>query len=223
MLDYTFFNLTHELGNPVNSIKMTLEVLINNFNGYSETTKREYLDNLHGEVNRLEELLRSIKSVNLYEQLTIRDTDLRMLLDNLLQLLKQEINDKNIAIDLGPPQPRLLCRCDPRALHQVLLNIIVNAIKALEGKPDPRLEIRIHPHGPHAHVTIKDNGCGIPEAKKQELFLPFFTTKPRGIGLGLTIAKKLLTQMHGTIDIASKHQQGTEVTISLPRTPEHEH
>jgi signal transduction histidine kinase len=53
MLDYTFFNLTHELGNPVNSIKMTLEVLINNFDKYSETTKRQYLDNLHGEVNRL--------------------------------------------------------------------------------------------------------------------------------------------------------------------------
>jgi signal transduction histidine kinase len=70
MLDYTFFNLTHELGNPVNSIKMTLEVLINNFSRYNEATRREYLDNLHGEVNRLEELLKSIKSVNMYEQLT---------------------------------------------------------------------------------------------------------------------------------------------------------
>ncbi len=89
-------------------------------------------------------------------------------------------------------------------------------------KNDPRLQIGIDTHGPHVHITIKDNGCGIAAAKIKELFLPFFTTKPRGIGLGLTIAKKLLTQMQGTIDISSRHLQGTEVVISLPRTSGHE-
>jgi signal transduction histidine kinase len=222
MLDYTFFNLTHELGNPVNSIKMTLEVLINNFDKYSEVTRREYLDNLHGEVNRLEELLKSIKSVNMYENLTIRVTDIRALLENLLQLLDHEIASKHIAVDLACPQPQLRCQSDPRALHQVLLNIIGNAINALAGKKDPRLAIRVEPAGPHVHIAVRDNGCGIADEKKPELFLPFFTTKPRGIGLGLTIAKKLLTQMNGTIEITSQHQQGTHVLISLPQASAHE-
>jgi signal transduction histidine kinase len=223
MLDYTFFNLTHELGNPVNSIKMTLEVLINNFDKYSEATRREYLDNLHGEVNRLEELLKSIKSVNMYERLTIRATDIRALLENLLQLLDHEIENKHIVVNLACPQPQLRCQSDPRALHQVLLNIIGNAINALAEKKDPHLEIRIEPSGSHVHIAIKDNGCGIADDKKNELFLPFFTTKPRGIGLGLTIAKKLLTQMNGTIEITSQHLQGTEVLISLPQASDHEH
>jgi signal transduction histidine kinase len=222
MLDYTFFNLTHELGNPVNSIKMTLEVLINNFDKYSETTRRKYLDDLHGEVNRLEDLLKSIKSINVYERLAIQATDVRALLENLLQLLDHEIRDLHIAVDLECPQPRPRCQSDPRALHQVLLNIIGNALNALAGKKDPRLAILIEPAGPHIHIVIRDNGCGIADDKKKELFLPFFTTKPRGIGLGLTIAKKLLTQMNGTIDISSQHQQGTEVLISLPGTSGHE-
>jgi signal transduction histidine kinase len=222
MLDYTFFNLTHELGNPVNSIKMTLEVLINNFNKYSEATRREYLDNLHGEVNRLEELLKSIKSVNMYEQLATRATDVRALLENLLLSLDHEIKNKQIAVDITCPQPQLYCQCDPRALHQVLQNIISNAINAMSGGKAPRLAIRIEPAGPHVHITIKDNGCGIAEDNKSELFLPFFTTKPHGIGLGLTIAKKLLTQMKGTIGITSRRHQGTEVLISLPEAADHE-
>jgi signal transduction histidine kinase len=217
MLDYTFFNLTHELGNPVNSIKMTLEVLINNFNRYSESTRREYLDNLHGEVSRLEELLKSIKSINLYEHLDIRPTDVGALLQNLLQLMDPEISGKGIAVSLDGPQPPLRGMCDPRALHQVLLNVIGNAVQAMEGRSNPRLDMRIEPCGPRLHLRVQDNGCGIAEEKQKELFLPFFTTKRRGIGLGLTIARKLLTQMHGTIEIASRQQQGTEVLITLPR------
>jgi signal transduction histidine kinase len=215
MLDYTFFNLTHELGNPVNSIKMTLEVLINNFSKYGESTRREYLDNLHGEVSRLEELLKSIKSINMYEQLDVRAVDVAALLKNLLQLMDPEIAGKGIAVGLECPQPPLRGMGDPRALHQVLLNIVGNAVQAMEGRPEPRLDIRIEPCGPRLLLVIRDNGCGIAEEKKRELFLPFFTTKRRGIGLGLTIARKLLTQMNGTIEIASRQHQGTDVRITL--------
>jgi signal transduction histidine kinase len=222
MLDYTFFNLTHELGNPVNSIKMTLEVLINNFNRYSEETRREYLDNLHNEISRLEELLKSIKSLNLYEQLTIKDTDIHGLLENLLQLLQHEIKDKRIAVSLTCLPSARRCQSDPRALHQVLLQIIGNAINALAGRKDPRIDIRVENSGSQVRLSISDNGCGIAEDKKSELFLPFFTTKPRGIGLGLTIARRLLTHMNGTIDIISQPQQGTEVLISLPGVSDHE-
>jgi two-component system C4-dicarboxylate transport sensor histidine kinase DctB len=153
--------------------------------------------------------------------LTIRTTDIRALLENLLQLLNHEIENKHIVVTLTCPQPQLNCQSDPRALHQVLLNIMGNAINALAGKKDPRLEINIEPSGPHVHIIIKDNGCGIAAEKEKELFLPFFTTKPCGIGLGLTIANKLLTQMNGTIEITSQHQQGTKVLISLPEAPGH--
>ena len=222
-IDYTFFSLAHEMGNPINSIKMTLEVLINNFKEYDTKTKLEYLGNLHSEFSRLEALLKAIKSFNMFEHLTSKPAAIQALLDNLLQLLKNEIESKGIALTLRYPEQPVSCQCDPRALHQSLLNILSNAIDALEGKTDPVITIEVGQNARDATITVRDNGCGIPDEKKKELFLPFSSSKPRGIGLGLTIVKKLLAQMSGTVEISSRHHQGTEVLIRLPLASAHEH
>jgi signal transduction histidine kinase len=215
-IDFTFFSLAHEMGNPINSIKMTLEVLINNFKNYDTKTKLEYLGNLHSEFSRLEALLRAIKSFNMFEHLTSQSTNTKALLDNLLQLMKNEIDGKGIVLKLRYPQQPAFCQSDPRALHQSLLNILTNAIDALEGKADPAIAIEVRPTAREVTISIRDNGCGIPEEKQKELFMPFSSGKPRGIGLGLTIAKKLLAQMNGTIEISSQRNHGTEVLIRLP-------
>lgn len=222
-IDYTFFNLAHEMGNPINSIKMTLEVLINNFNKYPAITKLEYLGNLHSEFSRLEELLKAIKSFNMFEHLVSKATAIQELLDNLLQLLKNEIENKRIKLKILYPEQPVWCQSDPRALRQSLLNIISNSISALEGKADPFIAIEVGQSDHEATIKILDNGCGIPDEKKKELFMPFSSSKPRGVGLGLTIVKKLLAQMNGTVEIDSLRHQGTEVLLRLPLASEHEH
>ena len=222
-IDYTFFSLAHEMGNPINSIKMTLEVLINNFKEYDTKTKLEYLGNLHAEFSRLEALLKAIKSFNMFEHLSSKATSIQPLLDNLLQLLKSEIEGKGISLDLLYPEQPVFCLSDPRALQQSLLNILSNAIDALEGKADPGISIAVGQNAREATIAVRDNGCGIADEKKNELFMPFSSSKPLGIGLGLTIVKKLLAQMNGTVEINSRHQQGTEVLIRLPLASAHEH
>jgi signal transduction histidine kinase len=221
-IDFTFFSLAHEMGNPINSIKMTLEVLINNFKNYDTKTKLEYLGNLHSEFSRLEALLRAIKSFNMFEHLTSQATNAKALLDNLLHLMKNEIDGKGIVLKLRSPQQPVFCQSDPRALHQSLLNILTNAIDALEGKADPAIAIEVRQTAREVTISIRDNGCGIPDEKQKELFMPFSSGKPRGIGLGLTIAKKLLAQMNGTIEISSQRNHGTEVLIRLPLAASHE-
>jgi len=221
-IDYMFFSLAHEIGNPINSIKMTLEVLINNFKEYDTKTKLEYLGSLHSEFSRLEELLRGIKSFNMFEHLTSRATAIKPLLDNLLQLLKNEIEDQGIDLRVSYPEQPVSCQSDPRALHQSLLNIINNAIDALAGRPGPFIAVEVGQNGREATIIIRDNGCGIPDDKKKELFMPFSSNKPRHIGLGLTIVKKLLAQMNGTVEIESWRQQGTEVLVRLPLAAAHE-
>lgn len=216
VLDYLFFNLAHEMGNPINSIKMTLEVLINNFAEYNDEVRLEYLESLHAEFRRLEDLLKAIRSYNMFEQLTRKPIDVIALLDNLLQLLDGEIREKSIAIvrDLGTGPMQVLG--DPRALQHVLLHLLSNAIDTLAGRNDPRISIRVGRCRDEVQVSIGDNGAGIPAQRQPELFMPFFSGKPQGIGLGLSIVRKLLTQMDGTIEIDSTPQEGTEARVSLP-------
>ncbi len=222
VLDYLFFSLAHELGNPINSIKMTLEVLINNFDEYSTATKLEYLENLHEGFKRLEELLKAIRSFNMFEHLSIKPTDVGALLENLLQLLNSEIEKKHITVKKDISPSKVMAASDPRALHQVLLNIMSNAFDALAGIEAPLVSLKVRQTGKEVQITISDNGCGIPEHRKKELFLPFFSGKAQGVGLGLSIVNKLLTKMNSTIVINSQQNKGTDVVITLPVLYAHE-
>jgi signal transduction histidine kinase len=216
VLDYLFFSLAHEMGNPINSIKMTLEVLINNFDTYSQETRLEYLGNLHAEFSRLEELLKAIRSFNIFEHLSIKATNMQPLLQNLLQMLQNEIGEKNISMTVSFPGQPVWAACDPRALHQSLLNIISNAIDALSGCSDPVIAVFLEGDEARCRIRITDNGCGIPAGKQEDVFMPFFSSKHQGIGLGLTMVKKLVTRMNGSVDVTGLEPRGTEVLITLP-------
>jgi signal transduction histidine kinase len=215
-LDYLFFSLAHEIGNPINSIKMTLEVLINNFGSYSRETQLEYLGSLHTEFSRLEELLRSIRSFNNFEYLTFQATDVQALIQNLLQMMRDDFGKSGTAITASYPDKPIWVTCDPRALHESLLHVIRNAIEALEGIPEPALAIDISRDEVSCRIRITDNGCGFPEGKKGEVFLPFYSSKPHRAGLGLTMVKKLLTRMNGSVELNPRRPRGTEVLINLP-------
>jgi len=216
VLDYLFFSLAHEMGNPINSIKMTLEVLINNFDSYSQKTRLEYLGNLHSEFTRLEELLKAIRSFNIFEHLTIKATDMQPLLRNLLQMLQGEIGNKNITMTISFPDRPVWAASDPRALHQSLLNILSNAIDAVAGERAPVIAVTLEGDEAYCRIRIADNGCGIPAGKQEEIFMPFFSSKHQGIGLGLTMVKKLVTRMNGSVDVTGVEPRGTEVLITLP-------
>jgi len=221
VLDYLFFSLAHEIGNPINSIKMTLEVLLNNYDSYPKETRLEYLKSIHAEFSRLEELLKAIRSFNMFEHLTIRATDVRALVQNLLQMLQNEIGDKKIALTVSFPDKPVWASCDSRALHQSLLNVISNAIDALADRSAPAMAISVDMDEAACRIRIADNGCGIPEEKKKEVFLPFCSSKFHGAGLGLTLVKKLLTRMNGSVELNRLQPQGTEVLITLPPASPH--
>lgn len=221
VLDYLFFSLAHELGNPINSIKMTLEVLLNNFASYPETTRLEYLKSIHAEFFRLEELLNAIRSFNQFEHLAIQPTDIPALLRNLLQMLQKEIDEKKIALRVSCPEYPVRASCDPRALHMSLLQVIDNALDALAERSEPALAVAVERQGESCLIRVGDNGCGIPEERRKEVFLPFCSGKHRGAGLGLTMAKKLLMRMNGDIELVPRHPQGTEAQITLPLALSH--
>jgi PAS domain S-box-containing protein len=215
-IGFVFSGVRHEIGNPVNAINMILGILRNKLDTLPTDAVREYLGRMAEQVGRVEYILRSLKSFNLYETQQPKNFQAAAFLDNFLALIRDDFAKRDIAIEIRNSPAALWMYADPRALQQALLNIFTNAADALSGRREPKITLSTQPSGGRVVIRIEDNGCGIPEDKLQSIFKPFFTTKPQGTGLGLVIVRKMLANMNGTIDIASTEDKGTMVHIALP-------
>jgi signal transduction histidine kinase len=215
-LDYIFSGIRHEIGNPVNSLKMALTVLNKNIDTYDKTTIAEFIDRSLQEVIRIEYLLKALKNFNLYESPDLRNIRIDYFIKNFIPLVQDDLKSKNIDIRTIIGQEVATVYTDSRALHHILLNLLSNAADAVQGKDSPRIIISIASSPPWVKIKIDDNGCGIPESEQKNLFKPFFTSKARGTGLGLIIVKKMLMKLNGKISLQSDPHFGTTVTITLP-------
>jgi C4-dicarboxylate-specific signal transduction histidine kinase len=136
-------------------------------------------------------------------------------MEKFLLLLSDDFEKRGIAIEIFFEPEAQWGYADPRALQQVMLNIMSNASDAVDGKHSPRILIKVSKVDNKIRIRVTDNGCGILEEQQKKLFSPFFTTKASGTGLGLVIAKKLLSQMNGIIEIKSRRDEGTSVEILI--------
>jgi len=213
-----FSGIRHEIGNPLNSIKMALTVLQNNINKYSPEEIDVYFNRISGEIGKMETLLKSLKNFSMFETPRTSNIDLAMFFDNLMQLLGADIQSKKIEfrIDIAPDARQIMV--DPRALQHVTMNLLANAVDAMTETQKPLLQVRSQSRGNVILLSITDNGCGMSNELARDVFKPFFTTKPHGTGLGLVISKKMLSQMHCGIDLVSEKGVGTTFHLTLPKS-----
>jgi signal transduction histidine kinase len=215
-ITHIFSGIRHELGNPINSIKMTLSVLKKNLNRYAQDTVEQYVDRTLAEITRVEYLLKSLKSFSMFENPVLQDVDMAAFMELFQSLVAAGLERQGIRMEvLVVPDARWV-RADPRALQQVMLNLIANAVDALAGRDDPAISITTQQRDDFIWITVQDTGVGIPSADQQHLFKPFYTTKSNGTGLGLVITKKMVAAMNGRIGMVSQEGVGTTVTISIP-------
>lgn len=216
-LGYIFSGIRHELGNPVNSIKTTATVLKQNIGGYTKETVVQYVDRILDDLNRVEVLLRDLKNFSMYENPEVADVDLPAFIEHLVAMSRRDFAREQIRIKtlLRPEAERV--RADPRALQQVLLNVMTNAADALRDRPEPEIVISTRRLDDRVVIRVRDNGCGISEEQRKHLFIPFSTTKTKGTGLGLVIIRKMLAKMDGTVEIQSSPGVETVVILNLPR------
>lgn len=215
-LGYIFSGIRHEIGNPINSLKITMGILKQDYDDFSREMVMEYIDRAMGEIVRVEYLLRSLKNFNMIETPMIECVALPKFFHDFLSLVEGDFRKREISL-LIEADPRVQCAMfDPRAMQQVLLNLTSNAADAIEHSLDRRIVISTAPAGGMVQIRVADHGSGIPSRQRAVLFKPFFTTKESGTGLGLVIAKKMLTKMNGTIEIESEEGMGTAVIVSLP-------
>jgi len=218
-IGYIFSGIRHEIGNPVNSMKTALSVLRGKLDSAPTETVREYIDRAMSEVSRLEYLLKALRNFNMYETPDLKRIQLDPFIRIFMSLTAGDFEKKGIRLELDISPQAEYAYADPRALQQVLLNIMTNAADALEGRPEPKISIKLMKMGRMVLIRVADNGYGMGEKQQRELFMPFYTTKPHGTGLGLMITKKMLSRMNGNIQVASELGVGTVVDIFLQEEP----
>ena len=213
-IGYIFSGVRHEIGNPVNAVIMNLSLLKAKLETIDKATVEKYVDRALSSCEKVEYLLRSLRSFNLYEKPDLQNVALADFLERFAGLVKEDFEKKGITIDTVVDTQQVYA--DPRVLQQVLLNLFTNAADALNGVEKPKITISASRAGDMARIRVHDNGQGIPEDRLKDLFKPFHTSKSTGTGLGLVIVKKMITMMNGAVEIGSSLGKGTSVDIFIP-------
>ncbi|MEM7583657.1 MAG: PAS domain S-box protein [Acidobacteriota bacterium] len=215
-LGYVFSGIRHELGNPINSIKAALSVLRSGIDRFEGDRVKDYLDSVLLEVGRVEDLLRSLRSFTAFERPSLEPVDAHRFLQRFKQLVSPSLRQQGISIRIPEPTQQLLVAADPRALHQILLNLINNAADAVKNRELPRIELRVSPcRGQRVRFDVIDNGIGFDPIESGRLIQPFYTTKKDGNGLGLSISQKLLSSLGGSLELTGKPGLGCRATMIL--------
>ncbi|MFC4601680.1 ATP-binding protein [Cohnella hongkongensis] len=208
--------IAHEIRNPLTSIRGFIQLL----NPYlQEIGKQEYGRIILSEIDRandiIYEFLNSSKPSAPMKQKVLVD----LLLRETILLSESEAHMKNCEIHYENFDPAMTVSVDVKQIKQVLLNMIRNAMEAIQdviGERKGRIDIAARTDGPFAVISIRDNGKGMERATLNRLFDPFFTTKEAGTGLGLSVSYRIITNHGGTIQVDSQIHEGTEFIIYLP-------
>ncbi|HEX9112078.1 MAG TPA: ATP-binding protein, partial [Terriglobales bacterium] len=144
----------------------------------------------------------------------MRSSDLNTTVEHAVMLARQQVMSKPIKIEFTPGQNLPEVEHDSDQIHQVLLNLLLNSVQAIEGSGLVR--VAVSEQNAAAAVTVSDTGRGIPAEHLPNIFRPFFTTKGNGTGLGLSLARRIVEAHHGQIDVASSSGKGTTFSVTLP-------
>ncbi len=214
-LDFVFTALRHELGNPVNTIKFSLSVMKENILDYSPRRIMELIDRLIEEIETLEKVLLMMKNLSGWGKINLEKIFLSSFVIQRIELFKMEALAKDIKVEIGEI-PDICIMADPIPLEHVLKNILKNSMEALSRKEGERIiKISLKQTPDYAILEVADNGTGIPEDIRDKIFLPFFTTKVDGTGMGLPLSQRLMVSMDGFIEIESD-EKGTRARIYIP-------
>jgi two-component system nitrogen regulation sensor histidine kinase NtrY len=219
--------LTHEIMNsvtPVSSLSTAINELLTDEQGRRralEHISKDDLDDMYSSLKTIE--VRSKGLLNFvadYKNLTrlpkpsFEDLDVGSLLDHMYRLFKKEMEGEHIRFDVHKPnQPMHIC-ADSMMIQQVLINLIKNAMEAVKGREDKSIELSADSRNDKVIIRVRDNGKGIEPEDLEKVFIPFYTTKKKGSGIGLSLSKQIMRLHKGTIYFQSD-RSGTLFNIEF--------
>ncbi|HMA49299.1 MAG TPA: ATP-binding protein [Magnetospirillaceae bacterium] len=156
---------------------------------------------------------RAVAALPVPHRRTVRLADL---FDKVAQLLKATLEQRNVACHLEVEEAGLAVEADPDLLEQALINLILNAIDAVADKEAPAIAVRAQRDEDWLRLSVADNGAGFAPEARDNAFIPFFTTKPNGSGIGLTLVQQIVLAHHGNVEITAGEDGGAAVSLALP-------
>jgi signal transduction histidine kinase len=209
-------SLSHELRNPLSSVKMNLQILKKS--DIINTNDQRRIDISIREVAHLENILSQLLDFAKPVRIKFEQLDVHSIITSSLELLEHKFQEKQITVCSQLKEDYVQIVGDREKLEQVFINLFLNASDASPAGDCIRIEsaIESHPDQPSLQLHIMDNGSGVPEDFLREVFKPFFTTKSKGTGLGLSIVQRILEAHGGSIQALNLNPHGTAFVVSLP-------
>jgi signal transduction histidine kinase len=205
--------IAHEIRNPLTSINILIHSMTEDLP--SGDSHKEDLEVIEEEINRINQIVDQFLRFAKPAPPLLEKGDVLSVFEETLQLLRPQIEKQQIFVR-KEFQALPIVQMDREQMKQATLNLLLNAIQAMPAGGHLTLKARNSENGQWVHLSIQDSGIGIPGEDLNKLFDPFFSTKEGGIGLGLSIAHRIIDQHHGKIEVESAPGKGTLFTVWLP-------
>jgi len=204
--------VAHEVKNPLNSMRLWLEVLKGNMP--TDPEPQQAVKMLDSEIDRLDRAVKTFLSFTKPIEMKLEETDLRMCLEEVLQAARPAVTKAGLELRSELPAEFPLVLADRQLIHQAVLNLVLNACDFTP--PGGYIAVELHRSGEFAVISVADSGQGISEEDQKKIFQLFFTTRRGGTGIGLANTFRFVQLHNGRIEFDSQVGHGTTFRIELP-------
>jgi signal transduction histidine kinase len=208
--------IAHEIRNPLTSVKLNIQKVLQN--EALDGEEKEHLNITQEGILQIEKFIKELLNFTRVSDLNRERFSVEQILEEAIKMMHRFLEEKGVILDREYAKKLPLVFVDGDKMRQVFLNILRNAAEAVDegGRISLALSL-VHEDGARKiKVLISDDGCGIPEKDWENIFEPFYTTKPSGFGLGLSNARKIAEQHHGSIKVVEKQGKGTSFEVRIP-------
>ncbi len=203
--------ISHEIKNPLGSMELFLSLLQGE---KLRVRDRKYVDHVLFGVKTIDRIINNILSYTRPKTLVLKEERLSKVIEEILDFMSISAKSRDIEVKFDSSS-EALCHFDPDLVKLVLMNFISNAMEAIER--GGAISLTVREEGKYALIVIKDSGCGMSEEVRKNIFNPFFTTKDKGVGLGLFIAYNIIQAHQGYIEVESVEGSGSSFIICIPK------
>lgn len=209
--------VAHEIKNPLTPMKLSIQQLLRVYDPNDPNSEKKLQKVAGSIIEQIDALTNIANEFSNFAKMPRPDEislDLKPLLENVMEVFRQEIN---CHLEFNCSEKEIMVRADKDQMIRTFNNLIKNAIQSIPEDREGLIKVSVQKLDHRFRIEVADNGCGIPDEMRSRIFVPYFTTKSTGTGLGLAMVRQIIENHHGTIDFESKQDVGTTIIIELPQ------